>query len=125
MSEKPEVSEKMQQLLDFVAEINDLGHIGALLGWDQQVNMPPGGVEERGLQSAAIGRIMHEKITSGEGGQLIADLEKEVGDLNARTDEARSVKVVKREYEKQTKVPLPLLIERIKATTMAHEAWAD
>ena len=43
MSEKPEVSEKMQQLLDLAAEIDDLGRIGAVLGWDQQVNMPPDG----------------------------------------------------------------------------------
>jgi carboxypeptidase Taq len=66
---------------------------------------------------------MHEKFTSDEVGQLIADLEKEVGDLNAETDEARSVKVAKRQYEKQTKVPLPLLMETIQTTTMAHEAW--
>jgi carboxypeptidase Taq len=125
MSEKPEYSEKMQQLIDLSAELEDLGHIGALMGWDQQVNMPPGGAEERGIQLAALGRIMHEKFTSDEVGQLIADLEKEVGDLKAETDEARSVKVAKRAYEKQTKIPLPMLMERIKVTTMAHEAWVE
>ncbi len=123
MSENKAYSPKMQQLLEFVAELEDLRNIEAVLGWDQQVHMPPGGAEERGLQSAALGRIMHEKLTSGEGGQLIADLEAEVGDLTAETDEARMVKVAKRAYEKQTKVPLPLLIENIKTTSMAHSAW--
>jgi carboxypeptidase Taq len=85
--------------------------------------MPPGGTEERGLQSAAIGRIMHEKITSDEVAQLIEDLVEEVGDLEAETDEARMVKVSKRAVEKRTKVPLSLLMENIQATTMAHEAW--
>jgi carboxypeptidase Taq len=33
------------------------------------------------------------------------------------------VKVVKKAYEKQVKVPLPLLMETIKAQTMGHEAW--
>jgi len=125
MSEEQKQSPKMQQLLELSAELLDLGHIGALMGWDQQVNMPKGGAEERGTQSALIGRIMHEKFTSDEVGQLIADLEAEVGDLYAETDEARAVKVAKREYEKQTKVPLPLLMETIKATTMAHEAWTE
>ena len=125
MSEKPEVSEKMQQLLDLAAEIDDLGRIGAVLGWDQQVNMPPDGAEERGMQMAALGKIIHEKFTSDEVGKLIADLEAEVGDLNAETDEARAVKVSKRAYEKQTKVPLPLLMEMIKITTMAHQAWVE
>jgi carboxypeptidase Taq len=125
MSDKPKISEKMQQLIDLSAEITDLGHINAVLGWDQQINMPPGGAEERGIQSAALGRIMHEKFTSDEVGQLIADLEEEMGDLDAETEEARSVKVAKREYEKQTKVPLPLLMEFIQTTTMAHEAWLE
>ena len=125
MSEQTEYSPKMKQLIELAAELEDLGHVTALLGWDQQTNMPSGGAEERGLQSAAIGRIMHQKFTSDEVGQLIADLEEEVGDLTAETDEARSVKVAKRQYEKQTKVPLPLLMETIQTTTMAHEAWVE
>jgi carboxypeptidase Taq len=123
MSDKKEYSPKMQKLVELAAELEDLGHISAVLGWDQQINMPPGGTEERGLQSAAIGRIMHEKITSDEVAQLIEDLVEEVGDLEAETDEARMVKVSKRAVEKRTKVPLSLLMENIQATTMAHEAW--
>ncbi len=125
MTEKPEQSEKMQQLIDLAAELDDLGHINALMAWDQQVYMPPGGSEERGQQSALLGQIMHEKFTSDEVGKLIADLEEEVGDLNADTDEARSVKVAKKQYEKQTKVPLPLLMAFIQETTIAHEAWVE
>jgi len=123
MTKENKLSPKMQELVELAAELDDLGHIEAVLGWDQQINMPSGGAEERGLQSAALGRIMHEKFTTDEVGQLIADLEEEVGDLTAETDEARMVKVSKRAYEKQTKIPLPLLMEFIKTTTMAHEAW--
>ena len=83
MAEKSKVSEKMQKLFDLIAELDDLSHINAVLGWDQQINMPPGGAEERGQQSAALGRIIHEKFTSDEVGELIADLEAEVGELNA------------------------------------------
>jgi carboxypeptidase Taq len=123
MSEKVDYSPKMQTLFELVAELTDLSHIMSVLGWDQQVLMPPGGAEERGVQLAALGKIMHEKFATDEVGQLIADLEAEVGDLYAETDEARSVKVSKKTYEKQAKVPLTLLMENIKATTMAHEAW--
>lgn len=123
MSDKVEISPNMQKLMELGAKIADLSGIMSLLGWDQQVMMPPGGAEERGLQSAALGRIMHEKFTSPEVGQLIADLEKEVGDLNAESDEARAVKVAKREFEKQAKVPLGLLMETITTTSVAHEMW--
>lgn len=123
MTEKTQYSPKMQQLVELAAELEDLNHIGAVLGWDQQTYMPPGGAEERGLQLSALGRIMHEKFTSDEVGQLISELVDEVGDLNAETDEARMVKVSKRAYDKQTKVPLPLLMETIQTTTMANETW--
>lgn len=123
MTEKSNYSPKMQQLIELAAELDDLQGIQAVLGWDQQIHMPPGGAEDRGMQSAALGRIIHEKFTSEEVGQLIADLEEEVGDLTAETDEARMVKVSKRAYEKQTKIPLPLLMEFIQTTTMANEAW--
>jgi carboxypeptidase Taq len=123
MSDLSKTSPKMQELYERVAEFTDLSHIMAVLGWDQQTKMPPEGAEERGLQSATLGAIIHEKFTTEEFGQLIADLEAEVGDLYAETDEARSVKVVKKAYEKQVRVPLPLLMESIKATTLAYEAW--
>jgi carboxypeptidase Taq len=123
MPEKKEYSPKMQELVELAAELEDLNHIGAVLGWDQQTYMPPGGAEERGLQLSSLGRIMHEKFTSDEVGQLISELVDEVGDLNAETDEARMVKVSKRAYDKQTKVPLPLLMETIQTTTMANETW--
>ncbi|MEA3327765.1 MAG: carboxypeptidase M32 [Chloroflexota bacterium] len=123
MPEKTEYSPKMRQLVELAAELDDLNHIEAVLGWDQQINMPPGGAEERGTQLAALGRIIHEKFTSDEVGQLISELVDEVGDLNAETDEARMVKVSKRAYDKQTKIPLPLLMEFIQTTTMANETW--
>ena len=125
MTEEPKYSEKMQQLIDLAAELDDLGHIAALMEWDQQVYMPRGGTEERGLQSAMIGKLHHEKFTSDEVGQLLTDLEAEVGDLNADTDDARAVKVAKKAYEKQTKVPLPLLLEFYKVTSMAHNVWVE
>jgi carboxypeptidase Taq len=123
MSEKNKYSPKMQKLVELAGELEDLGHISAVLGWDQQINMPPGGAEERGMQLSALGRIMHEKFTADEVGELIKELADEVGDLDAETNEARMVKVSKRAYEKRTKVPLSLLMENIQATTMAHEAW--
>jgi carboxypeptidase Taq len=125
MSEKKEISEKMQKMIDLAGEISDLGRIGALMEWDQQVYMPSGGAEERGLQSSVIGKLIHEKFTSDEVGNLITDLADEVGDLEADTDEARSIKAAKRLYEKQTKVPLPMLMEQIQVNTMAHHAWIE
>ncbi len=71
------MSEKLAQLKTLLAEVADLNATQALLSWDQQTYMPPGGGESRGNQLATIGKISHEKFTSDEIGKLLDDLEKE------------------------------------------------
>lgn len=117
------MSDKLDLLNAKIAEIADLNGIAALLGWDQQVLMPSGGTEDRANQAALIGQLSHQRTTSDEMGQLISDLEAELGDLNADTDEARIVKLAKRNYELLTKIPLEKLIEFIRVTTMANDVW--
>ena len=43
------MSEKLNQLKAILGEVSDLNRAQAVLGWDQQVNMPPAGGEARGL----------------------------------------------------------------------------
>ncbi len=117
------IEENIQKLRRIIAELSDLGGIQALLGWDQQVYMPPGGAEDRANQSALIAGIMHDKATSETAGKLIEDLAAEIPDLEADDDIAREVKVAKRMYDRLTKVPKEKLIELVMATSAAHEAW--
>lgn len=58
--------EKLQQLITLLPDISDLGYTTALLGWDQQTYMPPGGAEARGNQLALLGRLVHGRATSPE-----------------------------------------------------------
>ena len=46
--------EKLNQLRQLTAELANLGGIQALLDWDQQVNMPRGGMEARSAQAALV-----------------------------------------------------------------------
>jgi len=48
------MEEKLNQLKTLQAEIVDLNQAAGLLGWDQQVNMPPGAAEARGNQLATL-----------------------------------------------------------------------
>ncbi len=45
---------KLDALKSIFAEINNLANASSLLTWDQEVNMPPGGAEERGAQLATF-----------------------------------------------------------------------
>jgi len=117
------MNEKIERLNASLAEISDLGGIAALLGWDQQVLMPKGGVNDRGNQAALIGGLMHDRITSDELGKLISDLENEIGDLNADNDDARNVRKAKWHYEQNSRIPKKTMIEFLMVTTQANEIW--
>ena len=56
------MSEKLQDLKERLGEVADIGGAASVLGWDQQVNMPPGGSEARGQQLATLSKIAQEKF---------------------------------------------------------------
>ncbi len=83
-----DMNEKIQQLRGLLQEISDLHYISALLGWDQQTYMPPGGAEARGNQLALIERLAHERGTSPELGKLLEELKPLAATLEPDLDEA-------------------------------------
>src|SRR5512146_3278622 len=102
------MQDKFSSLKTILAEIQDLDCAIALLDWDQQVNMPKGGAEERGYQLATLSAIAHDKFTTPEVGQMLDDLKPEVAGLDPDSDDARLVKVTARAYNKQVRVPSDL-----------------
>ncbi len=119
------MSEKLQKLKTLLAEVADLNKIQAVLGWDQQTYMPPGGAEARGNQLATLGKIAHEKFTSDEIGQLLGDLEKEFDGAAPESDELRLLKVTRHDYDQATRVPSEFVAEFAIVTSKAFEAWVE
>lgn len=116
---------QLQQLKTRLAEISDLRYVVALLGWDQQTYMPPGGAEARGNQAALLGRLAHERATDPELGRLLDELEPLVAGLDPDSDEARLVKVTRRAYNKVTRVPASYVVELAQATSLGQQAWVE
>ncbi len=117
------MSEKLEQLKERLGEVEDIGHAASVLGWDQQVNMPPGGSEARGQQLATLSKIAQEKFIADEVGRLIDDLKKELD--GADTDEAALVRVAARNYDKAKRVPPSFIAEQAIATSKAFDAWLE
>ena len=116
--------QQLEQLKILLAEIADLNYASALLDWDQQTYMPPGGAENRGHQLATLQQIAHTRLVSDEIGKLLDDLQPYVSQLDPDSFEARLVKVTRRNYEKEIKVPIEWVAEFAMVTTAAHEAWS-
>jgi carboxypeptidase Taq len=119
------MEEKIKQLRENLAEIMDLTFTMALLSWDQQTYMPPGGAEARGNQLSLLGRLVHERSTSPELGKLLEDLKPYAASLDPDSDEARMVKVSKRAYDKSVRVPTRYVVELAQATTLGQQAWVE
>ena len=117
------MTQKIEQLKQHLYRSHDIGTAAAVLDWDQQVYMPPGGAEARGEQSATLSSLAHEIFTSEETGRLLEATEAEVAGMEYDTDEASLVRVVRRNYDRAVKVPTALVAERAKVTAMAFEAW--
>ena len=115
---------KFNQLNEILAEVIDLNTAAGLLGWDQQVNMPPGGAEGRGYQLGTLARLALVKLTSPEVGHLLDELEPYAAGLDPDSDIARTIKVARRLYDKQVKVPPAWLVEFTQLITQAHGVWA-
>jgi carboxypeptidase Taq len=117
------MEQKLAQLKEILAEVFDIQAAIALLDWDQQCYMPPGGAEGRGNQQATLNRIAHERFTSAEVGQLLADLKPYATQLDPDADDARLIKVTAHQYEKRVKVPAAMVAENAQVTTVAHGVW--
>jgi carboxypeptidase Taq len=116
--------QQLQELKNRLAEISDISRAAAVLDWDQQTYMPPGGAENRGYQLATLQQIAHTKFASDEIGRLLDDVQPYTSQLDPDSFDARLVKVTRRNYDKEIKVSTDWVREFALVTTAAHEAWA-
>src|SRR2546428_11530651 len=65
-----EQASALDQLRSRLAQIIDLDHAAAVLGWDQQTYMPSGGAPARAEQLATLAKLSHELFTAAETGAL-------------------------------------------------------
>jgi carboxypeptidase Taq len=113
----------LAELKERVGEIQDLDRTSALLAWDQQVKMPPGGGEVRAEQLATLQRIAHLALTSDEVGRLLDELAPLEETLEYDSDEASLIRVIRREWEKRRRVPAELQGEMSRAASLAMPVW--
>jgi carboxypeptidase Taq len=117
----PALTELRQRL----AELNDLGKAGALLGWDQQVMMPPNGSAVRAEQLATLSRIIHERFVDDELGRLLERLRPLEESLPYDSHEASLIRVTRRDWDKERKVPKELREEMTRVGAAGFPVWVE
>ena len=120
------VSAAYDELVRLVREGHLLGATSALLGWDQQVMMPAGGVDLRSRQLAQIAGIRHARLTSLRVGELLAACEGDpalIDDPLAET--AVNIREIRRQYDRETRLPSSLVEEEARLASVGEHAWAE
>ena len=101
-----------------------LGSCAAVLGWDEQVNMPHGGAELRANQLALLAGMTHERATSARVGGLLGELESG-GEFADGSVERITLREARRSFDRATKLPTKLVEELSRVGTLAQQAWID
>ncbi len=112
-------------LLDESRQVALLESCGAVLGWDEQTYMPPGGAEHRSNQLSLLAGIGHERATSPLIGELLAELEASPLGTENDTPESANLREIRRDYDRATKLPKRLVEELSKTTSLAQQAWVS
>jgi carboxypeptidase Taq len=113
------------ELKERVNELEDLDRASSLLGWDQQVKMPPGGAAVRAEQLATLERLSHEALTSDEMGRVLDKLTPYEESLDYESDEASLIRLIRRDWEKARRVPAELQSEMTRAASLALPVWVQ
>jgi len=118
-------SEAFQRLRQRAAEIARYAAAAAVLSWDQETYMPPKGHAARARQLRALAELTHRLATAAEVGEWLSQAE---ADMQAQgwdpdSDEARFLKVARRDYDRATKVPTDWVAEFAQLTSEAKQRW--
>ena len=108
------------------ATVTRLGHIAALLEWDQETYMPEAAVKERASQLAMMVGLHHEKIIDGEWDSLFSEIGYKGKDIPAGIDkvDAAFLRESWKRWKKKIKVPRVLVENIARETSLSQAAWA-
>ena len=113
------------ELLRRLGEVSDLRRAGYLLGWDQETKMPPLGAPARAEQLATLARLAHDRATAPELGELLEGLRALEEGSEPESFEASVIRVARRDFEKQRRVPSDLRAEMTRAGSLGYVSWLE
>lgn len=116
-------NDRLQALKEVLAEVTDLSRAAAILEWDQETYMPPGGVQSRAEQLSTLWRLAHVRFTSDEVRRLLDAAESDVANSRFDSDDASLVRVTRRDFDQESKLPADLVAEIARAGATATPVW--
>jgi len=111
------------ELISRLKRSHVLGTVNGLLGWDEQVNLPPDSADLRAEQLALMAELQHAAASDPRVGELLTFLEGRIGESSA--DQNVVLKYGRRDYDRVTKLPPEFVSEKARHSSRAFHAWAE
>lgn len=114
-----------EQLLDHFREIAKLRSTLALLEWDERTMIPAQGGEYRAEQVALLSGLIHRRVTDPQVGQQLEQLSESSFADDPHSPTGATVRELRRNYEKRSKLPQRLVEELSRATSLGQQIWTE
>jgi carboxypeptidase Taq len=120
------MSKSYEELIAKTTEVALLGTTAGLLHWDQETYMPPRGIDHRAKQLAQVAGLAHKWATDERIGELLSKCEAD-SDLTSdpHADPAANLREIRKGYDRATKLPNELVVERTKTRSIATHHWQE
>ena len=108
------------ELMAFRRETEALAQVAGRQGWDQETMMPKGAAAQRAEEMGAMESVLHARRTDSRIGDWLAAVDAD------RLDEAgrANLRLIRRSFERNTRVPADLAAEIARVTSRAQGIWA-
>jgi carboxypeptidase Taq len=108
-----------------LAEVHDIAKAIFLLAWDQRTMMPPNGAPVRAEKLATLSKLAHELFTSDDVARLLDEVSAYEEGLPYESYEASLIRVARRDFDRERRVPADLRSDLTRASSSGYEAWID
>ena len=113
----------IKTLLEKQEKQNNLGSVLSLLGWDEQVNLPPESANQRARQMATLSEINHSLASDASIEELLKVLESDWDNLSQK--EQTVVKHSRKDYDRATRLPADYVRDKAMLDSQAYHAWVQ
>ena len=106
----------------YVQKIADINGAAAVLSWDKEVNLPPGGAGVRSRQMATLSSLSHERTINP---QLIENIDRLLQENSLAEGERINLIRLQEDIKKQTKFSAAFVEKMSLAVSKGYHAWLE
>lgn len=110
-------------LREFARRTATLASVEELLGWDERTMLPESGNEHRAEQMAMLSGLVHERHCDPRIDEWLGQLEAGPLAADADSESAATLRELRRDYDRDRKLPQSLVEELTRATVAGQHAW--